>query len=74
MPKSTKSTSPKKAASPKAAKAAVPENVEGYCVKCGKTVKIVDGKLAKTKNGRSMVKGRCENCKTVVCRFLPNPQ
>lgn len=44
--------------------------VEGYCVKCGKSVEIVGGKETTTKNGRNMMKGKCGTCGITVCKFL----
>jgi hypothetical protein len=46
--------------------------VEGYCVKCKKSVEISAGKETKTSNGRRMMKGKCPKCTTTVCKFLPN--
>ncbi len=44
--------------------------VDGYCVKCKKKVTMKDAKLTKTKNGRSMQKGKCGACGTTVCKFV----
>lgn len=43
---------------------------EGYCVKCKKKVKITEPKETTAKNGILMVKGKCPECETTVCRFL----
>lgn len=43
----------------------------GYCVKCKEKRAILDAKDVKLKNGRTMKKGKCEKCGTVVCRFMP---
>lgn len=49
----------------------MPSAVEkGYCVKCKKEGKMVDPKKAKTKNGRNMLKGKCDKCGTTMCRFV----
>ena len=44
--------------------------MKAYCVKCKKKVEMKDGKKTTTKNGRSMMKGKCPKCGTTVCRFL----
>ncbi len=43
---------------------------EGYCVKCRKKQKVVDGQVVQTPNGRKMAQGHCPACKTKVTRFL----
>lgn len=43
---------------------------KAFCVKCKKSVEVKDAKLAKTKNGRDMIKGGCGTCGTKVNRFL----
>jgi len=43
--------------------------VQGYCVKCKKTVEIKDAQESVTKKGTKMVKGKCPNCQTTVCRI-----
>jgi hypothetical protein len=43
--------------------------VEGYCVKCKKTVVMKEPKESKTKRGTMMTKGKCPNCGTTVCRI-----
>ena len=43
--------------------------VEGYCMKCKKKVEIRDGKETKTSRGTKMIKGKCPDCSTVVCRI-----
>ncbi|MCK9430222.1 MAG: DUF5679 domain-containing protein [Candidatus Omnitrophica bacterium] len=42
---------------------------EAYCVKCKKKVEIKDGVKTKTKKGVPMLKGKCPNCNTKVCRI-----
>ena len=44
----------------------------GYCVKCKKVVEIKDGKEVVNAKGRKMLKGKCPNCGTTVCRILGN--
>ena len=44
--------------------------MEGYCVKCKKKVEMQDGKESKTSRGTRMMKGKCPNCGTTVCRIL----
>lgn len=47
---------------------------EGYCVKCKKKVEIKDGiENVNTKNMK-MLKGKCPNCNTTVCRILGKAQ
>jgi hypothetical protein len=43
--------------------------VDGYCVKCKKTVTMKDPKESKTKRGTMMFKGKCPSCGTTVCRI-----
>jgi endogenous inhibitor of DNA gyrase (YacG/DUF329 family) len=43
---------------------------EGYCVKCKKSVVMKDEKVAATKRGTKMAKGKCPACGTTVCRML----
>jgi hypothetical protein len=47
---------------------------EGYCVKCRQKRSIKDGKVEKTKSGRSMVKGDCPVCGTKVTRFISDKE
>jgi len=44
--------------------------VEGYCVKCKKTVTMKDEKETKTVRGTTMMKGKCPSCGTTVCRMV----
>ncbi len=44
--------------------------VKGRCMKCQVEVDIADAKQTKTKNGRTMMKGKCPKCGTTVCRFV----
>ena len=43
--------------------------VEAYCVKCKEKVQIKDGKETATSRGTKMMKGKCPNCGTTVCRI-----
>jgi len=43
---------------------------EAYCVKCKKKVQMKDGSETKTKKGTRMMKGKCPECGTTVCRIL----
>jgi len=43
---------------------------EGYCVKCRKKVQIKDGKEVENKRGMMMMKGKCPDCGTTVCRIM----
>jgi len=42
---------------------------EAYCVKCKKKVQMKDGKETKTSKGTPMMKGKCPDCGTTVCRI-----
>jgi hypothetical protein len=44
--------------------------MDGYCVKCRKSVEIKDGNEVTNAKGRRMMKGKCPNCGTTVCRIL----
>ena len=46
------------------------EKFEGYCVKCKAKREIADGESGRTSNGMLIVKGRCPECGTTVCRIL----
>jgi hypothetical protein len=46
--------------------------VEGYCVKCKKSLEIQDGKEVINAKGRRMMKGKCPVCNTTVCRIMGN--
>lgn len=43
-----------------------------WCVRCHDNVKMTACKLAKAKNGRLMLKGKCSECGTKVNRFVKN--
>ena len=43
---------------------------EAYCVKCKAKREMLDEKQEKTKNGRSMLCGKCASCKTKMCKFI----
>ena len=45
---------------------------EAYCVKCKKKVEMQNGKETKTKRGTKMMKGKCPDCGTTVCRIMGN--
>lgn len=44
--------------------------MEAYCVKCKKKVEMQDGQENTMKNGRKMMKGKCPDCGTTVCRIM----
>lgn len=44
--------------------------MEAYCVKCKKKVEMQDGAENTMKNGRKMMKGKCPDCGTTVCRIM----
>jgi hypothetical protein len=43
---------------------------EGFCVKCKAKREIEDETELLTKNNRRMLKGRCPECGTTVCKIL----
>ena len=43
--------------------------VEAYCVKCKGKKEMKDPKQGKTKKGGDIVKGKCPDCGTTVCRM-----
>lgn len=51
--------------------AAAPD-VEGYCVKCKASRKMVDAQVVTTKNGKPAAKGKCPVCGTTIMKFLPS--
>lgn len=53
------------------AAAKMPEG-SGYCVKCKAVRKMLESKEVSMKNGRKMMKGKCEKCGTTMCRILGN--
>ena len=42
----------------------------GYCVKCRVKREMLETGIKKAKNGRRMVKGICQLCKTKMCKFI----
>ena len=45
------------------------EEIQAYCVKCKKKVKMGDAKAVKLKNGKPAMKGKCPKCGTGVFRI-----
>ena len=43
--------------------------IEAYCVKCKAKKAMVDPKEGLTKNGKPIVKGKCPDCGTTICRI-----
>ena len=43
---------------------------EGRCMKCKKQVEMSDGQESVTKNNMRIMKGKCPECGTTVCRIL----
>jgi len=43
---------------------------EAYCVKCKKKVEMKDPQDTTTARGMSMMKGKCPDCGTTVCRLM----
>ena len=46
------------------------EKVYGRCMRCKDQREIVDGMEVITKNKMRMLKGKCIDCGTVVCKML----
>jgi NAD-dependent SIR2 family protein deacetylase len=44
--------------------------MEAYCVKCKAKTEIKDAEETQTKNGRTMMKGKCPTCGTTCCRIV----
>jgi methionyl-tRNA synthetase len=44
--------------------------MKAYCMKCKKMMPMVDGKTTTMKNGRKMMKGKCEKCGTGMCKIM----
>lgn len=43
--------------------------MEAYCVKCKEKKEMAEPADCLTKNGKPMVKGKCPDCGTVICRI-----
>ena len=43
---------------------------EAYCVKCKGKVQVKDGKEVVNARGMKMMKGKCPDCGTTVCRIM----
>jgi hypothetical protein len=48
--------------------------MQSYCVKCKKQTPIINPSVAKAKNGRPMLKGKCGNCGMVKTKFVSADQ
>lgn len=46
-------------------------DTKAYCLKCRKKIALENARMAKTKNGRPMLKGTCPVCSTKCNKFLP---
>ena len=44
--------------------------MEGYCVKCKAKCTMLNPEEQTMKNGRPMMKGKCEKCGTTICRII----
>lgn len=44
--------------------------MQAYCMECKKKVEVNDGEITISKKGRKMVKGKCAECGTTVCKIL----
>ena len=45
---------------------------EAYCVKCKEKREMVDPNEETMKNGRPILKGKCPECGTTICKILPS--
>ena len=45
---------------------------EAYCVKCKAKKEMVDPNEETMKNGRPILKGKCPDCGTTICKILPS--
>lgn len=43
--------------------------IEAYCVKCKEKKTMKDPVEGTTKNGKPIVKGKCPDCNTTICRI-----
>ena len=43
--------------------------IEAYCVKCKQKKVMSDPVEGTTKNGKPIVKGKCPDCGTTICRI-----
>ena len=41
-----------------------------YCLKCRRKVEAAEVEEARTKKGKMMLKGKCPDCGTTVCKFI----
>lgn len=46
------------------------EKIVAHCMKCKEKKTMVDPVKTKTKNGRTMYKGKCPDCGTTMCLFV----
>lgn len=44
--------------------------MEGYCVKCKAKREIQEGKEVVNARGMKMMKGKCPECGTTMCRIM----
>jgi hypothetical protein len=50
--------------------AALPNEIEAYCIKCKATRVMVGAQRVTTKNGRPAAKGKCPVCGSTMLKFL----
>ena len=48
----------------------VKKSIKGLCVKCKKQVVIKNVEKTETVNGQPMLRGKCAECGTTVCKFV----
>ena len=44
--------------------------MEAYCVKCKAKKEMLDPQETQTKRGTAMMKGKCPDCSTTMCRIM----
>jgi hypothetical protein len=43
-----------------------------WCIKCRSQTETTNKKMSTSKNGRSMMTGKCQDCGTKKCKFVSN--
>ena len=49
----------------------VPDQIQGYCVKCQAVRQMAEVQVVTTEDGRRAAKGICPVCGTTIMEFLP---
>jgi DNA topoisomerase-1 len=53
--------------------AALPEDLQAYCVRCRTDHTMTHAQLVTTRTGKLAARGKCEVCGTTMMKFLPAP-